>query len=487
MKLNNKFLLKLTLRVNFGKDVGQNFGSLFEATNAQGSVVAGAGFLGAYNTTARSNRRVLHFFVKPKDDAFTTRLLPRVNDDAGVYLSDFDGKLYARSYTGGLDDKLRFWDAAARQWVVDESTTPYAIHVADGVLAATAKRITYRGRPILEVSENIGQPYYANGFLFVRLHGANVNKLLACRWTTEDTAAIDPSKGNTLQLRSPNEFVYAYGQLSQNVVAATNTGGVYVFDGARWNVLREPNLSVSFQIYSIVNYDDRLLMGHYPTGNLYEYDGKDFRLLSNQPPVMKGVSTRAREAQTMAIYRGDLFVGVWPWGEVWRYDRDKSDWIFVARTFTHPEPTDKFVHPYEPETTALDPVLNRWGQRVTSLIPFGDSLFVSTSAKNSAPFEQKFSFLADDKWKEYGNVFQWTMPGHLSVHTEWKNAPTTFELTVTEKQMSVSQGGKLLGSVALDPKVLNGFTPKNIKWGEGVFGRLRGDVLRRTVNLKSSS
>ena len=111
-----------------------------------------------------------------------------------------------------------------------------------------------------------------------------------------------------MRLRTPGEFVYAYGQLKKHVFAATNTGGVYSFDGDSWKVWREPD-GVSYQIYSMINFDDRLLMGQYPTGNLFEFDGSRFQLLPNQPPVMSGVSPNAREAQTLTIYGGDLYAG----------------------------------------------------------------------------------------------------------------------------------------------------------------------------------
>jgi len=54
----------MRLRVDLQQDVGQNFGTLFEAVDDEGHVVAGAGYVGSYNTQARSDRRSLHFFVK---------------------------------------------------------------------------------------------------------------------------------------------------------------------------------------------------------------------------------------------------------------------------------------------------------------------------------------------------------------------------------------------------------------------------------------
>ena len=57
--------LSISATVDFGQDVGQNLGSLFQARDAAGKVVAGAGYLGAFNTDARSDRHALQVFVKP--------------------------------------------------------------------------------------------------------------------------------------------------------------------------------------------------------------------------------------------------------------------------------------------------------------------------------------------------------------------------------------------------------------------------------------
>ena len=485
---SNDMVFNVSMQVDLGEDIGQNFGALFEAADAQGHIVAGAGFLGLHNTDARSDRRVLHVFVKPPtgNDAFTVQKLPKPSNDAGVYLNDFDRKLFARGRGGRKDDRLRFWDEAAQRWVVDDKTVPLSIHVGDGVLALVSNQVTYKDKPILQLDPDqatIGEPYYANGIFVFRQYDRNrtpwLNNLVACPWTPGRT--IDPAEGHILNLRTAVEFVYGCGQLGQAVVITTNMGGVYVFENQNWKVLLEPDEQTSFQIYSAVNYYDTLLLGQYPTGELYEFDGTELRLRKGWPPVMEGVSTHAREAQTTAIYGGDLYVGVWPWAEVWKYDRNRSDWILVRRMFTHPEITDATTHPYENETAALGEVLNRWGQRVTGMVPFGASLYISTSAKGSHPYEPKFGFLSDDKWQEYGTVYKLTAPGHLSVYTEWKDGPTRFGFTLTRDSITVTQDGVALGSLPLSPELTSAISPKDITWGYGIYGKFRGEIIEKTL------
>ena len=69
---------RVRLEVDLERDNGrENFGTLFQAVDAEGEVVAGAGYVGSYNTQARSDRRSLHFFVKSKQTPdFDPRPLP---------------------------------------------------------------------------------------------------------------------------------------------------------------------------------------------------------------------------------------------------------------------------------------------------------------------------------------------------------------------------------------------------------------------------
>ncbi len=475
------FEFHVSVRVDLGKDVGQNFGTVFEAVDADGKPVLGAGYLGSYNTQARSDRRLLHFYVQTPAETFAPDPLPRLNDDAGTYLFEFNNRLFAKGRGGGKDNSLRVWDPVNRQWPVDESTIPLSIHVGNGILAATERRVTYNGAVVLELSPEqgfIAETYYANGFLVFRHRHPGLtpplNNLVAFPWSAYEDAAGDVPDCPSVPMGTPGEFVYAYGQLDDEILAATNTGGVYVFDGNMWRVLLEPDVNTSFQIYAMLDFRDRLLMGQYPTGELFEYDGTALRRIPGWPPVMRGVSTSAREAQTLTMYGGDLYAGVWPWAEIWRLDSRSSEWTFAGRMFTHPEPTDETVHPYEEETIALGAVLNLWGQRVTSLVPLGESLYISTSSKGGNPWTPDVTFLADGKWKEYGMVYRHRKPGALAVHTVWKDGPIVFDFRVEDGRMRVLQDGVERGAAECTDEPVA--APVRVVWGNGLFGTFRGTL-----------
>jgi len=208
------------------------------------------------------------------------------------------------------------------------------------------------------------------------------------------------------------------------------------------------------------------------------------------PPVLEGVSDRAREAQTTVIYGGDLMVGVWPWGEVWRYNPDSCGWNFMRRMFTHPELSSEITHPYDVENHDNSPQ-NMWGQRVTSLVANGPDLFISTSAK--APYEWKpetYPFLAPDKWKSYGKVYRATMPGHLSVTTKWTDGPTRLEFMIGDREISIHQDGVVLAQTfligSLAERTDKARSLKNLKWGTGIFGPHRCVALKGAISIHDS-
>lgn len=485
----------VSIEVDFGQDLGQAWGTLWEATDDLGRPVAGAGFQSAYNTQDRSDRLMLHVYVRTTaPTVFQTELLPRPSSDAGTYLYGNSGELFSYG-RNAIDRGLRRWDASSRQWILDPQTIPLSVQVQGLPLAVDQRTIWYGGKPVLELPEpadgeigtRFGEWYYAGGYLIVRQFSpqaeGEVNDLVAYAWSPQQTDPLDVRSGIRQKLTRWGEFIYCFGQTtvspSQNLtVAASNLGSVHCLEQGQWKTVREPD-GKSFQIYAAIQHRDRLLFGQYPTGELFAWAGPALRHLKGQPPVMEGVSRNAREAQTLAIYGGQLHVGVWPWGEVWRQDAWAGNWEFLGRLFTHPQPTDQWTHPYEPETTALDPVLNRWGQRVTSMVPMGDSLYISTSAKGPNPYEPKFTFLDNDKHLEYGAVHRYSSPGCLAVPIRWKNGATRLDFVFSRNRMEVQQDGASLGVAEWDvdnPSLLDEFS---VSLASGVYGPFGGRSVKQ--------
>jgi hypothetical protein len=489
---------RISVTIDRGQDVGQSFGALFEASSGDGSLVIGAGFQNAYNTRYRADRHAIQFFIRPTSGRreMTIEKLPRPTDNlTGAYLLARDGTVYS-TYGG-----LKSWNAKTRTWdtAVEPVGTGETMRVGNGTLAFGNSSVTWNGRTILEPPSQGSYQlfFYANGHLcFYHVNRGDrpyreykddedgFSRLYACPWTPAQDK-VDLAEAVVLRLPVVGETTFAWGQLRNQIVTGSNIGGFYVFEDGAWRTLLKPNIGVSYQLYSTLGFHDRLLMGQYPTGRVFEYDGKKITDQPGWPPVLQGVSDRAREAQTTAIYGGDLFVGVWPWGEVWRNNPDSQQWIFMRRMFEHPALSADIVHPYDVENRNNSPG-NLWGQRVTSLVVNGADLFISTSAK--APYEWepgRYPFLAPDKWKSYGKVYRATMPGHLSASTKWSDGPTRLEFVIREREISIHQDGVLLatspltGTLAAQTRKAGSF--KNIKWGSGIYGPHGGVSLKGVI------
>ena len=490
---SNGVAKKIVVTVNRGKDVGQSFGSLFEVTSSDGSVVIGAGFQNLYNTRYRADRHSLQFFIRPTGGVRTHRTeeLPRPNALSGTYLYGCDE--IVRSTYGGV----KAWDSQAGIWkeVASNGGTDETMRVGDKLLMFGDSEVKYGDRTILS-PPTVGSYqlfYYANGHLcFYHINRGEggyrpftndddgFSKLYACPWTS-DQAEVDLSKAIVLTLPIVGETTFAWGQLGDQIVTGSNVGGFYVFEAGKWRMLLAPELAVSYQLYSTMMFHDRLLMGQYPTGRVFQYDGTEITDQPGWPPVLEGVSSNAREAQTTAIYGGDVFVGVWPWGELWRYNPDSKTWKFTQRMFDHPERSSEITHPYDVESLGAE-VGNLWGQRVTSLVPIGPDLLISTSAKSPREWDpDKFPFLAPDKWKSYGAVYKLTMPGHLSAATKWTAGPTTFEFVMQTDRIAIFQDGEEIAATTLTGPLgeqLNKVSDlDNMHWGQGIYGRFRGDSI----------
>ena len=64
---------------------------------------------------------------------------------------------------------------------------------------------------------------------------------------------------------------------------------------------------VSYQIYSALTYDDRLLLGHYPTGEIYEYAGGDLKLLDvgiNTSFSNESANAISADNNTLLLFKG---------------------------------------------------------------------------------------------------------------------------------------------------------------------------------------
>ena len=488
---------RVRVQVDRGADLGQSFGTLFEAATADRSLVIGAGFANQYNTRLRGDRHAVQLFIRPAKPLreLTVEELPRPNTLCGTYLVARDEQLY--STFGGLTR----WNPHEHAWTSEPEIggTQEAQRVGDGLLEFGESTVRYNGTSLLEPPAvgKFERFFYALGRLcFYHIHRNDLpyrpfqseedgfSRLYACPWQPGEPA-VDLSRAETLRLPVVGETTFAWGQLGDRIVTGSNIGGFYEWRGGAWRLTREPTLGVSFQLYSSLAWGDRMLLGQYPTGRLFELAGTELRDLPGWPPVPPEVSASVREAQTTVLYGGELFVGVWPWGELWRYHPDRREWNLARRMFTHPPLSNQVLHPYDAENQG-NAVKNQWGQRVASLVTVGDSLFVSTSAKDPCEWRPEAEpFLAPDKWQSYGAVHQVRMPGHLQAATRWTDGPTTLEFELRGAEVRLLQDGRELARSTLEGELADLLRQRGpltqVTWKQGLYGAFGGRSLSGTI------
>ncbi len=474
--------LDVTVTVDFGADRGQNLGTLFEALNDAGQHIAGAGFSSVVNSGRRLERQRLEFFVKPTaaGDDSQVQKLPRLSEQIGCAVFDLGPDVFGHDGTGV---GLYRYSRAGNTWESTPSRS-YIQRVRGKVLELAAGGVSYDGKEILPAPAQgrLGSLYYGQGYLFFyhydRNGAAPFNRISAVPWDAYADAPVDWSKVQSIDATVLAEFAYCYGQLDGAVVNCSNWGGFYVFRNGAWSILRKPDPKTNYQIYCMMNFEDRLLLGHYPAGVFYSYDGQSITEQTDWPPTPAAVSSKLREAQSVALYRGELYTGVWPWGELWRYDRDAQQWTLVQRMFTVPTPQNTIVHPFEEEARAAGLVHNLLGQRVPALLPVGSDLFITTASKSSMfdNLEQLRTTFGSDVVAEYGQLHRLHRPGSISALITWKDQPTTLRFLADGERLVIFQDGQELASTPFAASLLSDCKPARYQWGSGLFGALGGSI-----------
>jgi hypothetical protein len=236
------------------------------------------------------------------------------------------------------------------------------------------------------------EPFRANGWTFSHSDG----RLTACLGDDCRSVSILP---RTIPLM--------FAAKRQGAVVGTSHGDTLLFRDGKWCRMRNdgevwscPGTMLpivnkpSNQFYSSISFGHTTLVGEYPTGKMYSFDGYQLRPWT----APKEALTWSAEPQSFAFYCGELYVGYWPRGEVWRYGNGK--WQGPIRLFsTPPEPN----FPFQKQAKEAGLVSNFFGRRVPSLIPHGDSLYAVTS--NKGDWSRRTSVQVDGA-DEYGAVWK---------------------------------------------------------------------------------
>ncbi|MBL8342008.1 MAG: hypothetical protein JNL30_11110 [Rubrivivax sp.] len=397
-------------------------GTLFKVVDADGRTVAVAGVPSSWNSYCASGPTDLHFFVQPVEEApYEVRRLPK--PDASLRTS------YAFPAADGV--------------YVDDLANDRQFRLAVNEGAAQFQAVSSQAR--------LGCAEYRVGAVTYRWAPGEIR---ACtRHDQQEQCDAIPIRAET--------FPYAYGEAGGNTVVVTNWGEVLMHRRRGWCraspqgeafrcVEGEPGPQLEaprgFQFYSSIKYRGHTLLGRWPGGELYRFDGQTLSRWNESPTLPPGPLTDVSEAQSMSLYCGDLHVGYWPRGDRWVKAYGTGAWMHQGRAFTHPL-ADAPAIPY----LGAEPEGAEWaffGQRITSMAPFGDSLYLATSnLRNWSKGVHLPSYLAPEQVDEYGSILALRRGGCASGQARYQDyAPVHFDISADK--IRIRQHGVTLGEAA---------------------------------------
>lgn len=237
------------------------------------------------------------------------------------------------------------------------------------------------------------------------------------------SATDDSGSKKSIKVKE-GSYSWAFGASSGSVFVGTSRGEALRFDANGWcrltqvsetryecrsQQLKAEDVPEGRQFYGTVNFQDELLVGDYPNGWTWRFDG--VRLVRDDvltyPKIRDGQLNRPLELQTMAFYCGALYQGIWPHGQLYRYNG--QSWDEPLRLFSDNLNPSQYHFPFEQEAMEAGEASNYWSQRILSLVPFNGSLYVSTSNKWIAETRSP-SGIPESALLEYGTVYKITDP-----------------------------------------------------------------------------
>ncbi|MFH1918275.1 MAG: hypothetical protein ABIP48_00090 [Planctomycetota bacterium] len=114
-------------------------------------------------------------------------------------------------------------------------------------------------------------------------------------------------------------------------------------------------------------------------------------------------------------------------------------------------------------------------------------MFISTSAKGTYAWDDRYTFLTDGQRREYGAVLRLRMSGNLTAQVQWKEQPILLEFSVGPDRLTILQDGRELATTPLERDFAVDYSGLDVNWGQGVFGPLRGDLLSRECSAEGHS
>ena len=246
-----------------------------------------------------------------------------------------------------------------------------------------------------------------------------------------------------------------------------------------------------------------MLIGQYPHGRLYTYNGKSIAEFFPSIPYSTGRHAYF-ELQSLYVYRGDLYAGVYPWGAVWRFDPYSRKWS-ETRLFQNPKMDGDEISPYEHLAESRFKELredknysmkypkkwfwnNTWGQRISYLLPFERGIAAVTGNMSGREYYPNMdTFLDKSDRDQYGRIYQLSMSDSICGQINWRDEEMVFECRIDANCIEISQDKKVLASQAIDPLCVDDLKGLTGIVGQGIYGAFNGRMVECQLFLNGNA
>jgi hypothetical protein len=462
------------------EDVGQYLGTLFEARDPLGRVVAAAGFVSGAQTSAINDHRTLHFFLDPPlpqadlaSKIKPKRLPGRPYGASNLFrLATLSGQLiaYPRNELAPIRlfsrDRWKWEDWAHPLSKLTKTLEIVSLQVVEDQALSTFVRDIFFAERAIDLS---GMPFgfepvmqqalYANGRLLVSVVDRvtpesprraafvdcawkpRAHRVTACQRADFTEVSADPGPGHVVLGMHPlaDGRVLLYGL----------AGFFYIYDRGALKPLVEIGDVTGWQIYSTLDRYSGVVIGHYPSANLmrlsladlpagvqgWSADDRQGALIS--PPIVESKDVLRTEAQSLMVFKSSLLVGMWPWGELF-VGTPGNPWHLAMASPIEATSEQKKRHPYEEalRSTCL-------GMRIFQLIPWEGGIAYQTTVLNEdRPCQIALANLDPIRGDPYGRVNYINVPGSMSCALPWTRKPRKIRLSITQGgEMAVDLDG----------------------------------------------
>ena len=475
---SDKFRIDLDLKLTDA--TLHDYRSLFEIVDKSGKVQCAAGFARGSQTYRTINDRQVEFYCDVGEPVISDLGRPSANTWRPSLAATPEGLVDLSSGMMWTGEK---WSLSADSRKV-ENHQDLGAKIAFVAAGSTPARVDINGEPVLSFESEIFKiGTYYNGLIYTVSSGKDGSSFLG---------VFRPATGETERLEMP---------ATRGVYAIMGYDGSIIISGTHW-ILRYDGNEIStlfkhpeYEFYSLLSTRDGILAGSYPGGDLYLIDPDTWTVSSfDHPPkdaayvndgsvesltVLHHMGEKYyREIQSLALYGGRLYAGLFPTGTVW----EKTDrWVMHSMFNKLPDQSEPWPYYSEMQSRIAD--LNAderaranpkwlldafWARRVSSLVPSPQGLAIGVGNFTGFAFDpDRDTFMSQADVEEYGRVKLLERPAVLSAFVDVKGQTTLSFVVSKDRKMLILQDGQIIAETdAPMPKFRGG----NVRVGSGVYG-----------------